>query len=72
MRNKTKPLPSPFAAETKDQRYAGTWEVLVPVPDRVKPHRVPMQFQSEDEAQGWLHSAEGKETVAEILKPAKA
>jgi hypothetical protein len=31
-----------------------------------------MQFQSEDEAQGWLHSAEGKEAVAEILKPAKA
>ena len=34
MKKKKKEKPQPFAAETKDQRYAGTFEVLVPVEGR--------------------------------------
>jgi hypothetical protein len=67
MKNKKTKLPPAYAAETKDARLAGTFEVLVPVPDRNKPHKVPLQFQSLNEAEAWLHSAEGKETVAGIL-----
>src|SRR6185437_1527919 len=40
MRKKDRGLPPPFAEATKDMRFAGTFEVFVPVPDRVKPHRV--------------------------------
>jgi hypothetical protein len=65
-------LPPPFVAETKDSRFAGTFEVLVPVPNRVKPHRVGGNFASQHAAEGWLHSDEGKEAVAEILREAKA
>ena len=68
MKNKKPKLPPPYAAETRDTRLAGTFEVLVPVPDRNKPHKVPLQFRSLNEAEAWLHSAEGKETVADILE----
>ena len=46
--------------------WRGTFEVLVPVPDRAnKPHKVPLQFATLNaEAEAWLHSAEGRETVA--------
>lgn len=73
MKNKKPKLAPPYAAETKDIRFAGTFEVLVPVPDRNKPHKVPLQFKSLNEAEAWLHSAEGRQTVAEILEsyPAK-
>ena len=64
-------VPGPYAAETKDVRLAGTFEVLVPVPDRNKPQKVPLQFATLNEAEAWLHSAEGKETVAEILDDAR-
>ena len=64
---KQKTLPAPYAALTKDTRFAGTYEVLVPAPDRAKPHRVPLQFTTEQEANAWLHSAEGQEMVAEML-----
>lgn len=67
MKNKKPKLPPPYAAETKDTRLAGTFEVLVPVPDRNKPYKVPLQFKSLNEAEAWLHSAEGKGMVAEIL-----
>jgi hypothetical protein len=67
MRNKKFKLPPAYVAETKDVRFAGTFEVLVPVPERNKPHKVPLQFSSQNEAEAWLHSAEGKETVADIL-----
>jgi hypothetical protein len=36
-------VPAPYAAETKDVRFAGTFEVLVPVPERNKPQKVPLQ-----------------------------
>ena len=73
MKNKKPKLPPAYVAETKDVRFAGTFEVLVPVPERNKPHKVPLQFSSQNEAEAWLHSAEGKETVADILEsyPAK-
>jgi hypothetical protein len=67
--------PQAYAAESKDHRHAGTFEVLVPVPDRVKPHRVGGQFPTMQAAEGWLHSDEGKDAIAEVFaqaaKPAK-
>ena len=59
--------PQAYAAATKDQRHAGTYEVLVPVPDRVKPHRVAGQFPSMQAAEGWIHSDEGKDAIAELF-----
>ena len=64
-------VPAPFAAETKDVRHAGTFEVLVPVPERNRPHKVPLQFPSLSAAENWMHSPEGKETIADILEEAK-
>ena len=72
MKNKKPKLPPAYAAETKDTRFAGTFEVLVPVPHRNKPHKVPLQFRSLKEAEAWLHSAEGKETVGHILESHQA
>jgi hypothetical protein len=66
---KKKTLPGPYAALTKDTRFAGTYEVLIPAPDRVKPHRVPLQFATLESAESWIHSPEGKEMIAEILGP---
>lgn len=64
---KKKKLPGPYAAPTKDTRYTGTYEVLVPAPGRVKPHRVPLQFPTEQSANAWIHSPEGVEMIAELL-----
>ena len=65
---KKKSLPGPYAAETKDQRFAGTYEVLIPVPDRVKPLRVPLQFESQESAESWIHSPDGKDAIAELVE----
>ena len=70
-KNKTPRLAPPYAAETKDARLAGTFEVLIPVPNRNKPHRVPLQFPSLSAAEGWMHSPEGKDQIAEILVSAE-
>ena len=70
MRNKKPKLAPPYAAETRDTRFAGTFEVLVPVPDRNKPQKVPLQFASLNEAEAWLHSPEGRDKIAEILEAA--
>ena len=51
-------------------RFAGTFEVLVPVPDRNKPQKVPLQFPTLSAAENWMHSPEGKETIADILEDA--
>ena len=64
-------VPGPFAAETKDARFAGTFEVLVPVPERNKPQRVPLQFPTLSAAENWIHSPEGKEAIADILAEAQ-
>ena len=68
LKNKKRMLPPPYAAETKDTRFAGTFEVLVPIEGRVKPHRVPLQFDSKESAESWLYSPDGKDAIAEILE----
>jgi hypothetical protein len=65
---KKKGLPGAYASLTKDARAAGTFEVFVPVPDRAKAHRVPMQFPTQDKAEAWIHSPEGVDAIALILK----
>ncbi len=64
-------LAPPFAAETRDVRFAGTFEVMVPVPERNKPQKVPLQFPTLSAAENWIHSPEGKDMIAEILDEAK-
>jgi hypothetical protein len=72
MKEKRKNLvPGPYAAETKDVRFAGTFEVLVPVPARNKPQRVPLQFPTLSAAENWIHSPEGKDMIADILEDAQ-
>ena len=66
-----KMLPPPYAAETKDVRFAGTFEVLIPVEGRNKPQKVPLQFPTLSAAENWMHSPEGKDTIAEIIQDAK-
>ena len=63
-------LQPPYAAETKDVRFAGTFEVLVPIEGRNKPAKVPLQFPTLSAAEGWMHSPEGKDQIAEILEAA--
>jgi hypothetical protein len=60
----------PYAAETRDVRFAGTFEVLVPVPARNKPQKVPLQFPTLSAAENWIHSPDGKDMIADILKDA--
>lgn len=64
-------LQPPYAAETKDVRFAGTFEVLVPIEGRNKPAKVPLQFPTLSAAEGWMHSAEGKDQITEILDAAE-
>ena len=71
MKKKERKLPSAYAAATKDVRQEGTFEVLVPVPDRNKPHKVPLSFQSLQAAEAWIHSPEGKDAIADILSEAQ-
>jgi hypothetical protein len=69
---KKKGLPPPFVQATKDARFEGTFEVMVPVPDRVRPHRVAMQFDSEAAATSWIHSPDGEDAITHILKQSAA
>ncbi len=64
---KTKATPLPYTALTKDTRFAGTYEVLVPDAERVKPHRIPLQFATQESAEGWIHSPDGVEMIARIV-----
>lgn len=59
--------PQAYAAATKDQRHAGTYEVLVPVPDRVKPQRIADQFPTLQAAEGWIRSDEGQDAIAQLF-----
>ena len=68
MKKKKYELPQPFAAETKDSRFAGTFEVLVPIEGRNKPLRAPRQFDTLQAAEAWLHSPDGKDSIAELIE----
>ena len=68
---KKKATPLPYAAMTKDTRFAGTFEVLVPDAERVKPHRIPLQFDTKESAEAWIHSPDGVETIARVLQPGR-
>ena len=68
MRKKKHELPQPFAAETKDVRFAGTFEVLIPVEGRNKPLRAPKQFETLQAAEAWLHSPDGKDMIEELVE----
>ena len=63
-------MPRAYAELTKDTRHAGTYEVMVPVPNRVKPHRVSSQFPTQKAAEDWIHSDEGTETINRVLEEA--
>jgi hypothetical protein len=68
MKKKKFETPQPYAAETRDQRFAGTFEVLIPVEGRNKPLRVPQSFESMQQAEAWLHSPDGKDRIAELIE----
>jgi len=70
MKKKKGPPPA-YAEATKDARFAGTFEVFVPVEGRVRPHRVAQQFASKETAEHWIFSPEGEETIANIRREAK-
>jgi hypothetical protein len=59
--------PQAYAAPSKDHRFEGTFEVLVPVPGRVKPQRIAQQFPTLQAAEGWLHSDEGQDAIEAAL-----
>ncbi|HWD49611.1 MAG TPA: hypothetical protein VG309_06770 [Rhizomicrobium sp.] len=63
--------PEAFAAPTKDTRYEGTFEVLIPIPDRVKPLRAAQQFETQKAAEDWIHSPEGVDTIEELFAKAR-
>jgi hypothetical protein len=67
MKKKKYEKPQPFAAETKDSRFAGTFEVLIPVEGRNKPLRAPKQFPTQQAAEAWLHSPDGKDAIAHLV-----
>lgn len=69
---KKKGVPQPFATETKDQRFAGTFEVLVPIEGRVRPLRAAQQFNSLKAAEDWIHSPDGAETIEKMIAEAAA
>ncbi|HEY2071735.1 MAG TPA: hypothetical protein VGG48_19400 [Rhizomicrobium sp.] len=60
--------PQAYAALTKDSRFEGTYEVLVPVPDRVKPHRAAQQFPTMKAAEDWIHSPEGVDAIESLFE----
>ena len=68
MKKKKYEKPQPYAAETRDQRFAGTFEVLIPVDGRNKPLRAPRQFDTLQAAEAWMHSPDGKDTIAEMVE----
>ena len=60
--------PRAHVAPTKDIRALGTFEVLVPVPNRVKPYPMPVRFETQQAAESWIHSPEGSEMIDEALE----
>jgi len=64
--------PQAYVAPTKDNRFAGTFEVLVPLPDRIKPHKLAGQFPTQQAAVGWLHSDEGQDAITDLFAKNKS
>jgi hypothetical protein len=62
--------PPPYAQPTRDTRFEGTFEVMVPVAGRVRPHRVALTFETLGAAESWIHSPDGEDAIAAILKEA--
>lgn len=72
MKNKKKyEKPQPYAALTRDTRFEGTFEVLLQVPDRVKPQRLAQQFETQKAAEDWIHSPEGQDAADATLRGTK-
>jgi hypothetical protein len=67
MKKKKYSAPRAIVAPTKDVRAAGTFEVLVPVPNRVKPYAMPVRFPTEHAAESWIHSPEGVDMIDETI-----
>ena len=63
--------PRAYAELTKDTRHPGTYEVMLPVPDRVKPHRISSGFPTQKAAEDWIHSDEGAHAIDEVLDKAR-
>jgi len=63
--------PDAYVAPTKDKRFAGTFEVLVPVEGRNKPTRVAQNFPDQKAAEGWMFSDEGQEAIRDAANPEK-
>ena len=59
--------PRAVVQPTKDTRAQGTFEVLVPVPNRVKPYPIPLRFETQQAAEAWIHSPEGEDMIDETL-----
>ena len=68
MRKKKNSLPPPYVSETKDVRFAGTFEVLIPVEGRNKPLRAPRHFPTQQAAEAWLHSPDGRDAIASLVE----
>jgi hypothetical protein len=62
--------PQAYAVPTKDTRFAGTFEVLVPVEGRNKPQRIAQSFPTQQAAEGWIHSDEGQDAIAAVMADA--
>jgi hypothetical protein len=60
--------PRATVAPSKDTRAEGTFEVLVPVPNRVKPYIMPVRFDTQQAAESWIHSPEGSDMIDETLE----
>lgn len=60
--------PKPYVAESKDHRFAGTFEVLIPIEGRNKPLRASQQFETQQAAEAWMHSPDGKDRIADMVE----
>lgn len=59
--------PKAIVAPTKDTRAQRMFEVLVPVPNRVKPYPMPVRFPTQQAAEAWIHSPEGSDMIDETI-----
>ncbi|MGB8603228.1 MAG: hypothetical protein WCD42_13620 [Rhizomicrobium sp.] len=60
--------PQAYVEATKDSRFAGTYEVLVPIEGRNKPHKIAQHFATQQEAENWMHAPEGQDAITDALR----